>query len=680
MPGPVAEAAGPRHFRPDIQGLRAVAVGLVVAYHAGVPYITGGYVGVDVFFVISGFLMTSRLSRMLTERGRISFGEFYASRIRRILPVAFVVLLATLIASAVVAPSLRFLGIAQDAVATALYVPNILFAVQGTTYLGAHDASPYQHYWSLGVEEQFYLIWPLLLAGVWLLVRRSVPRLAAVIAVVVVVSLAACIVLTTVSQPWAFFSLWTRAWELGIGGIVALLGRRLLLPSGPWAAAVGWIGLAAVVFAALRYTDSTVFPGRAAVVPVLGTAVVIWAGSRASRGDPTLLLGTRPFRFIGDISYSIYLWHWPLLIIPTIALGSQPSLRWRLLLAAVAIGLAVLSYRLVERPFREGAWIRRWRVRRTVAVALATAVVLAGLSWGAGQVFGLRALNLGPAVAYRAPSNPPVFATSVPLNLTPSLPNALGDVPAVFPSGCMHGDPNALPTCIYGDTSGTTVWAMFGDSHMASWFPATNQYAIAHHIKLVVYGKTSCAVADVVPFVNGAPFQECLDWRRLIISKINRLKPSVIIMGDSSRTAMMDTDGTTVLSDQSAHRVALFNAGLKRTFAKLPSVSKLIFVADNPSFTTDPVECLSAHPREADVCWEPRSIVLDTAWDDALATTMHDAGGTLIDLNDYLCTATTCGAIEGNTMMYSDTAHLSNSGGLFLAPVFDRQLEAALRR
>ncbi len=674
-----AEAAGPRRFRPDIQGLRAVAVGLVVAYHAGVPFITGGYIGVDVFFVISGFLMTSRLSRMLTEGGRIQFGQFYASRIRRILPVAFVVLVLTLIAAVIVAPPLRLLQIAQDAIATALYVPNILFAVQGTTYLGAHDASPYQHYWSLGVEEQFYLIWPLLLAIVWVLVRRSVPRLAAVIAGIVVVSLVACIIITTVSQPWAFFSLWTRAWELGAGGIVALVGRRLILPSGPLAAVIGWLGLAAIVVAALHYDDATTFPGKAAIVPVVGAAVVIWAGSRASRGDPTLLLGTRPFRFIGDISYSIYLWHWPLLIIPTIALGGvEPSLRWRLVLAAIAVGLSVLSYRFIERPFRESTRIKGWRVRRTVGFALATAVVIAGISWGSGQIFGLRTLDLGPSVATGTPTNPPVFAKDVPRNLTPSLPNALADVPAVFPSGCMHGDPTALPSCIYGDKSGTTVWAMFGDSHMASWFPATNQYAIAHHIRLVVYGKTSCAVADIVPFVNGAPFQECLDWRKVIIAKIDRLKPSVIIMGDSSRTAMMDTDGTTVLDDDSGPRVALFNAGLARTFAKLPAQSRLVFVADNPSFSVDPVECLSAHPRDAAACWQPRSVVLDSAWDDALAKTMATAGGSLIDLSDYFCTATICGAIEGNTMLYSDTAHLSNSGSLFLAPVFDRQLEAAL--
>lgn len=677
-PGLTAEAAGPRRFRPDIQGLRAVAVGLVVAYHAGVPFITGGYIGVDVFFVISGFLMTSRLSRMLTEGGRIRFGEFYSSRIRRILPVAFVVLAVTLVAAIVVSPPLRFLQIAQDAIATALYVPNILFAVQGTTYLGSHDASPYQHYWSLGVEEQFYLVWPLLLAGIWLLVRRSVPRLAAVIAGIVVVSLVACVVLTAISQPWAFFSLWTRAWELGAGGIVALLGRRLTLPSGPVAAVIGWLGLAAVLVAALRFNDATSFPGRAAIIPVVGTAVVIWAGSRVSRGDPTLLLGTRPFRFIGDISYSLYLWHWPLLIIPTIALGGPPSLPWRLLLAVVAIGLAVVSYRFIELPFRESARIKGWRVRRTVAFALVTAVALAGISWGSGQIFGLRTLDLGPAVATGTPTRPPVFAKNVPRNLTPALPNALADVPEIFTSGCMHGDPTALPPCIYGDTSGTTVWAMFGDSHMASWFPATNKYALAHHIKLVVFGKTSCAVADIVPFVNGAPFQECLDWRKLIIKKIDRLKPSVIVMGDSSRTAMMDTDGKTVLDSTSGSSVALFNAGLTRTFAKLPAASRLIFVADNPSFTSDPVVCLSAHPRDAAACWEPRSAVLDSAWDDALGKTMAAAGGYMIDLNDYLCTATTCGAIEGNTMMYSDTAHLSNSGGLFLAPVFDRQLEAAL--
>lgn len=674
-----SEAAGPRRFRPDIQGLRAVAVGLVVAYHAGVPLVTGGYVGVDVFFVISGFLMTSKLIRMLRSGGRVRFGEFYAGRIRRILPVSFVVLLVTLVASFIIAAPLRFLQIAQDAAATALYVPNMLFAVQGTAYLGNHTASPYQQYWSLGVEEQFYLIWPLLLAVLWLLVRSSTTRLAIVLAVLVVVSLIACVIVTGASQPWAFFSLPTRAWELGAGGLVALMGSRAHLRTGPVAAVIGWLGLGAVLVSALHFTDATLFPGHAAIVPVVGTAAVIWAGANASRGDPTLLLGTRPFRFIGDISYSIYLWHWPLLILPEIALGTTLTLKWKLLLAVASIGLAMLSYRFVEQPFRESRHVRGWTIRRSVAFALVTALVLAAVSFGGGLVFGLRVLDFGPPVASVPASSPPVFAKQVPMNLTPRLHDSATDVPEVFPSGCMRGDPTDLKRCVYGDPNGSVTWAMFGDSHMANWMPATDIYAQAHGIRLVVYGKAGCLVSDVVPFVNGAPFTECLQWRTLVLKKLNALKPAVIIMVNSSVTAIQAPDGT-VLTAPVGKKITLWDEGLKRMLAQLPQSAQAIFVADNPSFTNPPADCLSAHPRDSSPCWEPRSTVLYSAWNAGLATTMGEMDGSFLDMTDYLCNPTTCGAIEGNVLLYSDTAHLSNTGSKYLAAAFARQLTAALER
>ncbi len=669
---------GPRRFRPDIQGLRAVAVGLVLAYHVGVPYITGGYIGVDVFFVISGYLMTSKLLRMLEDGDRVRFGEFYASRIRRILPVAFVVLVATLIGSALFVAPLRFLQISQDAAATALYVPNMLFAVQGTAYLGAHDASPYQQYWSLGVEEQFYLFWPLILAGAWLLVRRSIPRLAVIVAVLTIVSLVACIIVTNISQPWAFFSLPTRAWELGVGGLVALLAKRVLLPSGPVAAVIGWVGLAVVLVSAIHFSDATLWPGHSAVVPVAGTAVLIWAGDRESRGDPSLLLGSRGFRYIGDISYSIYLWHWPLLVLPGIALGMTLSLTWNVVLGIASIGLAILSYRFVERPFRESRRVRNWRLRRSVAFALVTAIVIAVGSVGAGLVLGLRVLDLGPAVTAAAPTDPPVFANQVPINLTPSLPNAGNDVPVVFPAGCMRGDPSNLKNCVYGDPNGSTTWAMFGDSHMANWMPATEIYAKAHHIRLVVYGKAGCLIPEVVAYVNGAPFLECDEWRALVLKKLNALKPSVILMADSSVTAIQAPNGQ-VLTTPSVEKATLWDDGLQQMLAQLPKSSRAIFIADNPSFTNLPAECLSAHPRDATSCWQPRSTILYSAWNAGVEKTMHKTGGSFLDMNNYLCTATTCGAIEGNVLLYSDTAHISNSGSKYLEPAFARQLTALLK-
>lgn len=247
-------------FRPDIQGLRAVAVSAVVLYHAGLPLLPGGYVGVDVFFVISGFLITSHLLSGLARRGRVSFAEFYARRARRILPASFVVLILSTIAALVWFPPVLMSQVWAGAVATALYVPNLLFAVQGTDYLADTAPSLFQHYWSLGVEEQFYLIWPALLALGWK-AFRSKTMLKAVLALLGVASFGLGVWLTFISQPWAFFSLPTRAWELGLGAAIAfqLQHRSRLMPA-TVAPIVGWLGILAIVAASVLLSANTLFP------------------------------------------------------------------------------------------------------------------------------------------------------------------------------------------------------------------------------------------------------------------------------------------------------------------------------------------------------------------------------------------------------------------------------------
>ena len=290
--GPLPPARGDRvtkrGFRPDVQGLRAVAVVAVVAYHAGFPGLRGGFVGVDVFFVISGFLITGLLVSDVERTGRVSFREFYARRARRILPAAILALLVTLLVSYVVLPPLQVPGAARDAVAAALFVANFRFAAQSTDYLGAHSApTPYQHYWSLSVEEQFYLFWPALLHGAAALGRqRARAVMTAVVAAVAVGSLIACVWLTHTSEPTAFYLLPTRAWELALGGMIALAASPLVKLPRAAAALLGWAGLAAIVWAVFSYGASTPFPGTAATVPVLGAAAII-AGGAASSGFGT---------------------------------------------------------------------------------------------------------------------------------------------------------------------------------------------------------------------------------------------------------------------------------------------------------------------------------------------------------------------------------------------------------
>ncbi len=330
-------------FRPDIEGLRAVAVLAVVLFHAEVPGLAGGFVGVDVFFVISGFLITGLLWREANSTGTVRLRNFYGARARRLLPASALVGVFTLIASAVLLPPLQARTVMGDGIASALYVSNYRFALQGVDYFaGMPPPSPFQHYWSLGVEEQFYLVWPALILGTAWLIRRARRRTRTqatssqrpylmVLALVALTSFALSLVMTHLMPSVAFFGLPTRAWQLAIGGLVALTARtwqRLPLRA---AAITGWAGLGVIVLACTLLSPATPYPGTAALAPTLGTALVIGAGCAAPSQGCGRLLGLSPMQAIGRVSYSWYLWHWPVLMIcpyaawPSLGL---PALGW----------------------------------------------------------------------------------------------------------------------------------------------------------------------------------------------------------------------------------------------------------------------------------------------------------------------------------------------------------------
>ena len=348
-------APGDRRFRPDIEGLRAVAVLLVVLYHARVPGMGGGYIGVDVFFLISGFVITGLLLRERGASGKTGLLEFYGRRCRRIIPAASVVTLATVVASYHWLGFIRAGQIAADARSSALFVANFHFIALGTNYVSAqHPPSPLQNLWSLAVEEQFYLVYPtlvLVLAVVW---RRFgfERKLAGALVLAVVASLAWSIYETPRNATVAFFSPFTHAWELALGGLIALASPHLSRLPKPWAVAMTWGGLAGVIAAAVAYDDRTAYPGSAAALPVLGTALVIAGGAATPARGAELLLGTRPSRWLGRLSYSLYLWHWPILTIAAQQAGKTLSLARNLLLCFFALGLSIVTYFLIENPVR----------------------------------------------------------------------------------------------------------------------------------------------------------------------------------------------------------------------------------------------------------------------------------------------------------------------------------------
>ncbi|MCB8044832.1 acyltransferase [Microbacterium oxydans] len=356
LPTAAPPSAAPRErvFRTDIQALRAVAIGLVVLNHLWPTRITGGYVGVDVFFVISGFLITGHLVGEMTRTGGVRLGAFYARRIRRLLPAAFVVLAVSLVLLIAFLPYPRWARNAWEIAASAGYVENWYLAAMSVNYSALNDAaSMVQHYWSLSVEEQFYIVWPLLLlaalaASARLGRRSSRPgggersasrALLLVVTTVGVLSLGASIVYTILAPSQAYFATFTRGWEFAVGGAVALLGARLRLPR-IVAQIVSILGFVLIAFSAFAYDHTTSFPGYAALVPVLGTAAVIVAGTSYSRLWHARVTALPPVQWVGGISYSLYLWHWPLIVAAPFVIGAEASTLSKVGVLAISIVLA----------------------------------------------------------------------------------------------------------------------------------------------------------------------------------------------------------------------------------------------------------------------------------------------------------------------------------------------------
>jgi peptidoglycan/LPS O-acetylase OafA/YrhL len=644
-------------FRADIQGLRAVAVGAVLLYHAGVPFLPGGYVGVDVFFVISGFLITSHLLDQLQRHGRLRFGEFYARRARRILPASFVVLILSVVAALIWYPPLLMRDVWAGAVATALYVPNYFFASADADYLAeVSTPSLFQHYWSLGVEEQFYLLWPALLALVWALARTR-RALVVTLAAVVVTSFALCVWLTVQSQPWAFFSLPTRAWELGVGGLVAvLLQHRARAVPERFAAPLGWLGMAAVAASVVLFSSETLFPGAAAALPVLGTAAVIAAGQTAK--GPTRMLSVRAMVFVGAISYSLYLVHWPALMLPEAATPGRLPLWAALLIAVACVPVAWLLYRFVEDPVRKAPLLTRGRARLTLAGAAAGSVACLVVATGAYALADNRSLNAERAASETVIVDSPRGTDYVPENLDPELREARESLPEIYDDGCNRGTGvTEADGCVYGDPAAPRI-VLFGDSHAAHWFPAVEAFAAEAGYAVEVHTKSSCPAADIETLRQGSPYPQCPKWRDAVIDLVNESQPALVLLASFS-----DAELAPGVKDEPE----MWDAALGRTLDALEVPTAVL--ADTPDMLEDPAPCLSAHLTDAEACGQPRDRALDGAAREAQVSATASRGIPLIDLNEYMCDADWCPPIIGNTLVYRDSHHLTAEFSADLAGV-----------
>ena len=663
--GPEGELA--EGYRPDIDGLRAIAVSLILLYHAEVPGITGGYVGVDVFFVISGFLITGLLLKELGRTGRLDLPAFYARRARRILPASLLVLAATIIGTGIFFSPVGFDRAVPALVSAALYVPNVLFASQVVDYFHPVFASPVVHYWSLGVEEQFYVVWPAFLLIGWRLARRRGPPLLAWVAAATALSLVLSLIATPAYPTQSFYLLPTRAWELGLGGVLAFAVQRLraLPPVVSNLAAV--VGLAAIASSAMRFDASTQLPGWAAIVPVAGAALVIVAGGNARVGLPSAVLSTGILRYVGRISYSLYLWHWPLLVFARIALEDERKLVQVGVAMAATIALSAVTYRWVEDPLRHGRLVGRRTSRNLAAAGIASALV-ASLAIGGASLATQRFKPTGSPIAgidvdplaALIPATGPTADGPLPADIVPSVldlhAGALRNDPVR--DGCALGSGQVTNApCMYGNADSTTEVVLFGDSHLGQWWPAIERLAELRDWRVAYLVKPRCTYADVTTDNPGFDsLTECQTWRAGVLERIAAERPALVIVS-ANHLIRPVVDGV-VVKGEAANEV--MGEAAERTIEALRARgAQVIVLGDIPQTEEDPADCLSSNPDHVLRCARPRNRALDLPWQALEQAIAERRGAVYVDVAAWACPSDPCPAILGRFVVYADTSHLT---------------------
>ncbi len=675
-----------RSFRPDVEGMRAVAIITVFLYHFKLPPFTGGYVGVDVFFVISGFVITQMMLRERSRGKGTSLPDFYARRIRRILPGATVVLVFTAIASFLILGSTSGHNVAIDARDAAIFFANVHFAHSAGNYLlQSAPSSPLLHFWSLSIEEQFYFVWPALFVLIAMLAHSVSHRLklVCVLAVIAVASYWLSATMTVNNPASAYYSSFVRAGELALGAFVACAMPWLLRVERVTAIICAWLGLAAVLIAAVSFSDSTSFPGTAVLLPTLGTAAVIAFGGVRQRFGPEAVLAYRPVVAVGALSYSLYLWHWPVYAIATERLGHTASWPWRVFLLLVAAILAVSSYQFIENPIR----------RRGIFVSSRRATYLLAL--------GLLILSIGTTTAISAASNPSAKASFSQKDLgstkklseldrliiqgtkTKTLPSLVvppsslylefpaANTPCLIPFTATTAIPGRPVQCAYGDLTSTRLVVLYGDSHATMWLPPLITIAKEEHFKIELVARAACQIADIEmwDYPANAPGVGCYQFHSWAVNYINSLQPAFIIGADNPSAVRY--------ANYLPITVNAYANGLSKTLHELyPSSARFIMISPNPLPNIDPATCLETNSSNIQACTTKYKVAREREFFPAISQGVAKGGGRLIRLDDWFCTKSKCPMVVNHTIVYFDQNHISQHYALQLTNL----LKAALAK
>ena len=682
--------------RTDIQGLRALAVSLVLLFHLWPNRLTGGFVGVDVFFVISGFLITSHLLAHPPTRLR-DLAVFWARRIQRLLPASLLVLAVTVVGTRMFAPETVWGTTAEQIRTATLYYVNWTLAENSINYLAAEEApSPAQHYWSLSIEEQFYLGWPIVLLALFLLARLVRRRATVVVvsgmAVVIAASLWYSVTATANEPAEAYFVTPTRIWELGLGGLLAgLLSKRAFgrnvdheyvrIPALA-RVAVAWVGFAAIFWSAWSYSGSTAFPGWRALVPVVGTVAVIAVHSPMSVGSPGPLLAWRPVQFLGDISYSVYLWHWPLIVLLPYATEHPLTRSDKAGILLATLVLATLTKFLIEDRFRASRY-RKPLVKPYVAMAVGMALV-AGMAIGLNSWFEHRQDVARQQLEDAQNSNDPCFGaralepgstcprtTSGPVVPAPGL--AIDDKSDAYADKCWEWIPyDGIRTCTYGDKDADVSIALVGNSHAGHWLPALQEVARRKHWSITTILASECtATRTKVQFDTEEKSNGCLDWGQRVLDLTEEQDFDLVVTAERSGRKAVDAHG--------ADSQPFWQEGFREFLQDWVDQGQQVAVLHDTPFPAaskiNPPACIAENDDDLTRCSGSRATWVP---DDPLFAAAGEVDSPLLarfDLTDHICGADRCDAAVGGVTAYFDGSHISATYSTTLWPYVARALE-----
>ena len=660
-----AQTIPTKQFRSDIQGLRAIAVLAVLLSHIWPSLIPGGFIGVDVFFVISGYLITGSLFQELQRTGHIALTRFYVRRMKRLLPAATLVLIVVSVLTICLLPPPRWEDTIIEVLASAFYVENWRLAWLAVDYFGAENAaSPVQHFWSLSIEEQFYIFWPLMMMAAGLALRRFADlRLAVLMPLLLItaMSFSASVVVSEIRPEAAYFLTYTRIWELGLGGVLSIAvlpGVSLRVQE-----TMRTIGLAAIMLAAFAYSSDMAFPGYAALLPTLGCALVIAAGTGGDAGSASKVLAVRPVQYLGDISYSVYLWHWPMVVFAGYYVRDGMTLSLGLMLIAAAIAFAHLSKRFVEDPIRYSdmntkkafAFVTGITVSCIIgALAIYHHVALQFINdyTDSSQYPGARAFLAGAKVPdVDIPMPPLVFLKK--------------DKAEVYKENChVSREDTALTPCIYGPGTGMKV-VLMGDSHAANWAPALIAKADEMGWRLETHTKSACPVFRGTIEKSGRPYLHCDKWRENLLRYLHAAPPDLIVFAQSRFQKLVATTGR-----KSRDEVAAAVASVWRELLALGI--KVVAIRDTPNLPFKPGACIARDPD----CYAEQSKVLG---DDDPILIAHDLVPEVpvINMTDAVCRNGKCPMVVGNVIVWRDGGHLTASYSRSLAAVLAARIDEA---